>query len=214
VFGKDDAMYSYQRVDPDNSLVNTSIYHLDGARGVIRSATHFGRATQIAPSTWKANSGWIETVTPESTIERKPIQSQPELIGISEGERLFRRTTNESTKMSGAELRKYIAQLKDLGASTLDLQIDMKRRIAVPLSCLVLALLAIPFISAKQARRSGPLVSISLSVSIGLIFLLLVTIFEAVGRQNNLPVDMAVWGPHILFVAIGLYLNFVRYRLQ
>jgi lipopolysaccharide export LptBFGC system permease protein LptF len=116
--------------------------------------------------------------------------------------------------MSGAELRKYIAQLKDLGASTLDLQIDMKRRIAVPLSCLVLALLAIPFISAKQARRSGPLVSISLSVSIGLIFLLLVTIFEAVGRQNNLPVDMAVWGPHILFVAIGLYLNFVRYRLQ
>lgn len=214
VFGKDDAMYSYQRVDPDNSLVNASIYRLDGARGVIRSATHFGRATQIGASTWKADSGWIETVTPDSTIERKSIQSQPEIIGISEGVGLFKRTTNESTKMSVAELRKYIAQLKDLGAPTLDLQIDLRRRIAFPLSCLVLAVLAIPFISAKQARRSGPLVSISLSVGIGLVFLLLVTLFENVGKQNNLPVGMAVWGPHILFGAVGLYLNFVRYRLQ
>jgi hypothetical protein len=40
------------------------------------------------------------------------------------------------------------------------------------------------------------------------------TLFEAVGKQNNLPAGMAVWGPNILFVAVGLYLNFVRYRLQ
>lgn len=214
VFGKDDAIYSYQRFDPDNSLVNTSIYRLDGAHGVIRSATHFGIATQVAASTWRADSGWIETVTPDSTIERKAIQSQPEIIGISEGVSLFKRTTNESTKMSVAELREYIAQLKDLGVSTLDLQIDLKRRIAFPLSCLVLAVLAIPFITAKQARQSGPLVSVSLSVGIGLVFWLLATLFEAVGKQNNLPVGMAVWGPHILFGAVGLYLNFVRYRLQ
>lgn len=214
VFGKDDAIYSYQRIDPDNSLINTSIYRLDVASGVIRSATHFGMATQASASTWRADSGWIETVTPGATIERKAIELQPELIGISEGLSLFKRTTNESTKMSAAELREHIAQLKDLGASTLDLQIDMERRTAFPLSCLVLAILAIPFITAKQARRSGPLVSISLSISIGLVFWLLATLFEAVGKQNNLPLGMAVWGPHILFAAVGLYLNFVRYRLQ
>lgn len=49
-----------------------------------------------------------------------------------------------------------------------------------------------------------------LSVGIGLVFWLLTTLFEAVGKQSNLPVGMAVGGPHILFVAIGLYLNFVR----
>jgi len=98
--------------------------------------------------------------------------------------------------------------------STLELQIDLKRRIAFPLSCLVLAILAVPFITVKQARRSGPLVSISLSVGIGLVFWLLTTLFEAVGKQENLPVGMAVWGTHILFGAVGLYLNFVRHRLQ
>jgi len=214
VFDKDDAIYSYQRLDPDNSLVNTSIYRLDGDRGLIRSATHFGRATWVDASTWKADSGWIETITPDSTIDRKAIQSQPELIEISGGVGLFRQTTNESSKMSVSELQTHIAQLKDLGVSTFELQIDLKRRIAFPFSCLVLAVLAIPFITAKQARRSGPLVSVSLSVGIGLIFTLLTTLFEAVGKQNNLPVGMAVWGPHILFGAIGLYLNFVRYRLQ
>jgi LPS export ABC transporter permease LptG len=214
VFDKNDAIYSYQRVDPDYSLINTSIYRLDGASGVIRSATHFGRATQVTPTTWRADSGWKETINPDSPVERKVIQSQPEIIEISEGVDLFNRMTNESIKMSDAELHKHIAQLKDLGVSTLDLQIDLRRRAAFPLSCLVLAVLAIPFISAKQARRSGPLVSVSLSVGIGLIFRLLTELFEAVGKQNNLPVGMAVWGPHILFGAVGLYLIFVRHRLQ
>jgi LPS export ABC transporter permease LptG len=214
VFGKDDSIYSYQRLDPDNSLVNTSIYRLDNDRGLIRSATHFARATPVDSWNWKAESGWIERITPDSTIERRAIQSQPEIIEIRDGIGLFKRTTNESSKMSDRQLRRHISQLKDLGVTTLDLQIDLRKRIAFPVSCLVLAILAIPFISAKQARRSGPLVSISLSVTIGLIFWLLTTIFEAFGKQNNLPVGMAIWGPHILFGAIGLYLNFVRYRLQ
>jgi len=214
VFGKDSAIYSYQRIDPDNSLINTSVYRLDDSRGLIRSAMHFGKATQVGPLAWRADDGWVETINPDSTIERRAIHSEPEIINISDGIGLFRRTTNESSKMSAAELREYIAQLKGLGMSTLELQVDLRRRIAFPLSCLVLAILAVPFITVKQARRSGPLVSISLSVGIGLIFWLLTTLFEAVGKQENLPVGMAVWGTHILFGAVGLYLNFVRHRLQ
>jgi lipopolysaccharide export LptBFGC system permease protein LptF len=37
---------------------------------------------------------------------------------------------------------------------------------------------------------------------------LLMTLFEAAGKQSNLPVSVAVWGPQILFLAVGLYLNF------
>src|SRR6266545_1194779 len=139
VFDKNDAIYGYQRVDPDNSLVNASIFRLDGASGVIQSATHFDRATQVNSSTWKVDIGWKETVNPNSTIERKAIQSQPEVINISEGIGLFKRMTNESSKMSAGELHDHIAQLKDLGVSTLDLQIDLRRRLSFPMSCLILA---------------------------------------------------------------------------
>lgn len=214
VFGKDNTIYSYQRIDQDDSLVNASVYHLDSAKGLIRSATHFSKAMPASPVAWKAQNGWIETINPDSTVERKAIQQEAEVINISEGVGLFRRTTNESSKMSAWELQDYISQLKSLGASTLELQIDLKRRLAFPFSCLILAFLAIPFITAKQARRAGPLASISLSVGIGLVFWLLTTLFEAAGKQENLPAGIAVWGPHILFGAVGLYLNFVRYRLQ
>src|SRR5262249_39226678 len=61
VFGKDSAIYSYQRFDPDNSLINTSVYRLDDSRGLIRSTTHFGKATQVGASVWRADDGWVET---------------------------------------------------------------------------------------------------------------------------------------------------------
>jgi lipopolysaccharide export system permease protein len=214
VFGKDNTIYSYQRINPDDTLINTSIYQLDNAKGLIQSATHFGKASPLSPSTWEIQNGWVETITPDSTVERKSLESQKQVLRIGDGVGLFRRKAGESSKMSAWELQDYISQLKNLGISTLELQIDLRRRIAFPFSCLVLAILAIPFITAKHARRASPLVSVSLSVGIGLVFWLLTTLFAEVGKQDNLPVGMAVWGPHILFAAVGLYLNFFRHRLQ
>ena len=214
VFGKNNAIYGYQRIESDDSLINTSIYYLASARGSLESAAHFPKAVQVDASTWQASGGWIETVKSDSVVERRAISQQPEIIKIGDGSGIFRRTTNESSKMSVWDLQDHISQLKSTGVSTLELQIDLKRRVAFPASCLILAILAVPFITAKQARRSGPLISVSLSVGIGLVFMLLTTFFETAGKQNNLPVSIAVWGPHILFGAIGLYLNFFRYRLQ
>jgi LPS export ABC transporter permease LptG len=214
VFGKNDAIYGYQRIETDNSLVNTSVYYLTGARGLLQSTAHFPKAVQVNASTWQADGGWIEMVKPDSVVERRVINERPEIIKIDDGSGIFRRTTNESSKMSAWDLQDYISQLQSTGVSTIELQIDLKRRVAFPASCLILAILAIPFITARQARRSGPLVSVSLSVGIGLVFWLLTTFFEAAGKQNNLPVGIAVWGPHILFGTVGLYLNFFRYRLQ
>lgn len=214
VFGKNNTIYGYQRIESDNSLVNASVYHLGGQQGLLKSAIHFGKAAQVSPSIWQVDYGWTETINPDSTIERETIQKRPQFITIEEGMGIFRRTTNESSKMSAWDLQNYILQLRSIGISTLELQIDLNRRIAFPFSCITLAVLAIPFVTAKQARRSGPLIGISLSVGIGLVFWLLTTFFEAAGKQNNLPIGIAVWGTHILFGAAGLYLNFFRYRLQ
>jgi lipopolysaccharide export LptBFGC system permease protein LptF len=214
VMGKNDTVYGYQRIEPDNSLVNGNVYRLSGPGGLLESTIHFGKATQVGPSSWQANDGWTERVMADSTIERRTVEEQPQLITIEEGSGIFRRTTNESSKLSAWDLQDYIRQLTEAGISTLELRIDLKRRIAFPFSCITLAILAIPFVTAKQARRSGPLISVSLSVGIGLVFWLLTTLFEAFGKQENLPPNLAVWGPHILFGAIGLYLNFFRHRLQ
>src|SRR5262249_19604069 len=118
VFGKDNTIYSYQRIEPDNSLINTSIYHLDKQKGLIQSAAHVskaaqvGKASQAGPATWEAQNGWIETISQEGNIDRKITQAQNQRVDISDGAGLFRRTTGESSKMSAWELQRYISQLR------------------------------------------------------------------------------------------------------
>lgn len=208
VLGKNDAIYSYQRVENDDTLTNASAYFLDSANHLVEKTMHFAQATPTAPLTWIASGGWLETIKPDLTVSRISLTETPQPIRIEDGISIFKRTVNESSKMDSEELKTYISQLKSVGASITAAQLDLKRRLSFPFSCMTLAVLAIPFALTNRGRKFSPLLSVAISVGIGLIFWLLMSLFEAAGQQDNLPEDLAVWGPQILFLAIGLYLNF------
>ncbi len=208
VFGKNDTIYSYQRVENDNSLTNASAYYLTPSTHLVEKTMHFNQATPSTPLTWIASNGWSETIKPDLTVNRISLTETPQPIRIEDGINIFKRTVNESSKMDSDELKSYISQLKSVGASITTAQLDLKRRLAFPFSCMTLAVLAIPFALTNRGRKFSPLLSVAISVGIGLIFWLLMSLFEAAGQQDNLPEDLAVWGPQILFLAIGLYLNF------
>jgi LPS export ABC transporter permease LptG len=213
VFGQNNIIYSYQRIDGNNSLINTSMYYLSPKKGVIERATHFGEAVQLSPILWRATNGWIDVIKPDLEMARVKLENGNQLIRIEDGPNLFRRMVNESSKMDSRELDNHIKQLGAIGISTTDYKIDLLKRWAFPFSCLTLALLAMPFAITRHARRSTPVTSIALGVGISLTFLLLMTFFEAAAKQASLPVTLAVWGPQILLLALGMYLNF-RFRSQ
>jgi len=208
VFGKNDTIYSYQRVENDNSLVNASAYFLAPTTHLIEKSMHFNQASQSTALTWMASGGWAETINSDLTVNRVSLTETPQPIKIEDGIGIFRRTINESSKMDSEELKSYIKQLKSVGAPITAAQLDLKRRLAFPFSCLTLAVLAIPFALTRRSRNFSPLLSVAISVGIGLIFWLLMSLFEAAGQQDNLPEDVAVWGPQVLFLALGFYLNF------
>lgn len=208
VFGKNNAIYSYQRVENDDSLINASIYYLNPGTHLLEKSVSFATATPKDNSTWLATNGWTESVNPDLTISRTSLKEKPFTVKVDEGVSIFRRTVNESSKMDSQDLRDYISQLDGVGAPTIAPKLDLKRRLAFPFSCLTLAFLAIPFAITKHARKFSPLLSVAIGVGIGLAFWLLMSLFEAAGQQESLPLDVAVWGPQILFLAIGSYLNF------
>lgn len=208
VLGKNDTIYSYQRVENDSTLTNASVYFLAPANHLVEKTMHFAQAVPSTPLTWIASGGWSETINPDLTVSRVSLTESPQPIRIEDGIGIFKRTVNESSKMDSEELKNYISQLKSVGASITAAQLDLKRRLAFPFSCMTLAVLAIPFALTNRGRKFSPLLSVAISVGIGLIFWLLMSLFEAAGQQDNLPEDLAVWGPQILFLAIGLYLNF------
>ncbi len=208
VLGKNDTIYSFQQIDDQNSLLNASIYHLSPATHLLQHSLHFAAAAQSNPISWVAKDGWTETVRQDLIVARTPIDVTGQAFTVEDGAGIFKRTVNESGKMATADLHKYISQLQSIGAPVIEAQLDLRKRRAFPFSCLTLAILALPFALTKRARRYSPLLSIAVSIGIGLLFWLLMTLFEAAGKQSNLPVGIAVWGPQILFLAIGFYLNF------
>ncbi|MBO0797520.1 MAG: LptF/LptG family permease, partial [Blastocatellia bacterium] len=213
VFGTNNAIYSYQRIESNNSLINASVYYLSAKRGIIERASHFAEAIQRSSVLWEATDGWTDIIKPDLEIERRPLVKGSQMIRIEDGPNLFRRIDNESSKMASSELSDYIHQLSVIGIATTDYKIDLLNRVAFPFSCLTLALLAMPFAITRRARRSTPMTSIVIGVAISLIVMLLITFFEAAAKQASLPVTLAVWGPQILLLAFGMYLNF-RYRSQ
>jgi len=209
VIGKNNTIYSFQQIDDRNGLQNGSIYYLSPATHLLERSLQFGSAVQLSPSNWQANDGWLETVKPDLTFERKALgQTNSQAFTVEDGAGIFHRTVNESAKMSTGDLQNYIRQLRSIGAPTIEPRLDLRKRLAFPFSCITLGILALPFALTRRARRYSPLLSIAVSVGIGLVFWLLMTLFEAAGKQSNLPVDVAVWGPQVLFLAVGLYLNF------
>ena len=87
------------------------------------------------------------------------------------------------------------------------MELDLQKRIAFPFSCVTLGLLAIPFATTRRARRSSPLVSVAIGVAISLVLWLLMSVFEAAGKQGSLPIVVAVWSPQLIFMAIAILLN-------
>lgn len=208
VIGKNNAIYGYQQMDDANNLLNATVYHLNPTTHLLERSLQFGSAAQIGPDRWQASDGWVEIVKPDLTVDRTPVQPPGPQLTIPDGASIFKRTVNESSKMSTTELRRYIGQLQSVGAPTIEPKLDLRKRLAFPFSCLTLAILALPFALSLRARRYSPLLSVAVSIGIGLFFWLLMTVFEAAGRQSHLPVGLAVWAPQILFLAAGLYLNF------
>ena len=184
------------------------MYHLSPSRWVLEKSSFFARASQISENSWQAAGGWTDTIRPDLTINRVPINTGQSNVMITDGAGLFKRTINESSKMSTGELADYIEQLGAIGIPTTELKIDLSKRVAFPFSCLTLALIALPFATGKRAMKSGPLLSVAIGVGLSLIFWLLMTLFEAAGKQSSLSVGLSVWGPQVMFVALGLYLNF------
>lgn len=209
VYGKNNIIYSFQRIDEDNTLQNGSMYQLSPKKGTVVRASHFVEAAQQKPTVWVAADGWADVINADFTVQRAPLKSQS--ITIEDGAGIFKRTVNESSKMSAGDLNDYITRLSEIGMATEEFRLDLSKRLAFPFSCFTLALLSIPFATSKRARRISPVVGVAAGVGISLVFWLLMTVFEAAGKQASLPVSLSVWGPQLMFLAIGMYLN-LRYR--
>lgn len=87
-------------------------------------------------------------------------------------------------------------------------RIELQKRLALPVSCLCVALiaLALGIQPSRGGHTWGPAVSLGIGVTTILIYYLLFALGSAFAEQAVLPVWVLLWFPNVLYLIVGLYL--------
>jgi lipopolysaccharide export system permease protein len=128
VYGTNHTIYSYQYLDTDNRLLNTTAYQLDPNNYLLREMTYASQASRLTDTSWEIPSGHRYLIGSQGLLQASPSPDRPLTLVIPDGPDLFRRTVNEAAKMNRAELELYLRHLHAIGAPTTDLRIDLGSR--------------------------------------------------------------------------------------
>jgi LPS export ABC transporter permease LptG len=107
-------------------------------------------------------------------------------------------------EMRYAELGRYIDALKRSGNDANKLMVDQALKLALPVTCLIIALFGAPL--AVTSPRAGAAVGVAISLGTTVVFLLVTQITKAVGAGGVINPLVAAWFPNVVFLFAGLVL--------
>jgi lipopolysaccharide export system permease protein len=107
-------------------------------------------------------------------------------------------------EMRYTELSRFIRALERSGGDANLLKVERALKIAIPITCLVIALFGAPL--ATSTQRGGTAYGIGLSLAITVTFLMLIQLTKPLGGKNIIWPDVAAWLPNALFAVMGVVL--------
>jgi lipopolysaccharide export system permease protein len=107
-------------------------------------------------------------------------------------------------EMRFSELSRFITSLERSGGDANLLRVERALKLAIPVTCLVIALFGAPL--ATSTQRGGTAYGIGISLATTITFLMLIQLTKAIGGKAMLPPDAAAWLPDALFAVMGLVL--------
>jgi lipopolysaccharide export system permease protein len=107
-------------------------------------------------------------------------------------------------EMRYTELGRYIRALERSGGDGRQLTVERALKIAIPFTCIVIAVFAAPLV--MTAPRASGAFGVALSLGTTVIFLLFVQLSRAVGSGGGVPPVVAAWIPNALFGVVGVAL--------
>ena len=106
-------------------------------------------------------------------------------------------------RMATVDLFNYIRHLDDNGQTSQRYEIEFWRKVFYPLSCLVMAMLALPF-AYLHFRSQGITAYVFAGVMIGISFFLLNNVFGYIGNLQNWQPWLAAATPGLLYMAVSM----------
>ncbi len=203
LFGKGNYLFNYAFLDEERQqLHRLQIFRFDDDYRLI-DRLWAQRATYVEDGWWTLSNGWSRSW--DGQIETGFVEfDTPVKYRLDQGPEYFRGGLRKPEEMDYRELQHYIGDLKSSGQDVPQLEVALHNKIAYPTISLVMALVALPF--AFRMGRQGALYGIGLSLVLGVILMIFLSTFAALGENNILPPIVAVWSPSAIFAVFSLYL--------
>jgi LPS export ABC transporter permease LptF/LPS export ABC transporter permease LptG len=107
-------------------------------------------------------------------------------------------------EMTLAELRAQAAQAGASSGNSNPYRVEMHKKFAIPVACFVFAVIGVPL--GIRAHRAGRWAAFVAALPIFLFYYIFLTVGETLGDRGRLPPWLAMWGPNLCGLAIGVYL--------
>ena len=163
---------------------------------------------------WHTGTGWTL-----SNGEMKLIADSNPDFALEFGRMIDRRFAERPTDMMAKprspqemryrELTRFIRSLERSGGDANQLRVERALKIAIPVTCIIIALFGAPL--ATSTQRGGTAYGVGISLAVTVIFLMMVQLTKAIGSKGIMSPDLAAWVPSAIFALLGAVL-LVRVR--
>jgi LPS export ABC transporter permease LptF/LPS export ABC transporter permease LptG len=205
-YGLEDRIYNYKYFDQKAKvMLGVNVFEVDPETFRLKKHIAAERASWVpAVNAWVFQNGWsrdLRGYEEASVFEfAGGVKVFPEL---KETPDYFVKEALQSSQMNFLELRSYIGELQQSGFDTIQLQVQLYKKFAVPLFAFILALVSAPF--AFLAGNRGGMAGIGMSFAIFVTYVSVDQFFEQLGNLSELPPQLAAWSPDVVFSLVGLY---------
>jgi lipopolysaccharide export system permease protein len=114
------------------------------------------------------------------------------------------RTPRSPQEMRYSELSRFITAAERSGSDVNTLRVERMLKIAVPVTCIIIALFGAPL--ATSSQRGGAAYGVAVSLGTTVVFLLAIQLTKAFGGKGLISPELAAWIPGIAFAVIGVVL--------
>jgi lipopolysaccharide export system permease protein len=161
------------------------------------------KATYVPLHGWTLHAGSAHVVSdggPDFAVTFDSLRDK----GMTEQPADLLATPRSPHEMGYRDLGRFIRALQRSGGDVNELKVEQALKIAIPVTCLIIALFGAPL--ATSTQRGGAAYGVGVSLGVTIIFLMMIQLTKAVGGKGLLPPDLAAWIPNILFGIVGGYL--------
>lgn len=203
LFGKGNYLFNYAFLDEERQeLHRLQIFRFDDEYR-LTDRLWAQRAAYVEDGWWTLSKGWSRSWDGQTETAFVEFDT-PMKYRLDQGPEYFRGGLRKPEEMDYGELQEYISDLRSSGQDVPQLEVALHNKVAYPAISLVMALVALPF--AFRMGRQGALYGIGLSLVLGVILMIFLSTFSALGENNILPPIVAVWSPSAIFAVFSLYL--------